>query len=117
MSHIAGTLSDTKVLRSGVPQGSILGPTLFLLFINDLSLTWKNKNGLFADDATFYASASTLTDVQVQLQRDVSKMVTWTKDHGMATHPEKTKYMIIGTRQKLSCCEESALLLCLDGRK
>ena len=117
MSHIAGTLSDTKVLRSGVPQGSILGPTLFLLFINDLPLTWKNKNGLFADDATFYASASTLTDVQVQLQRDVSKMVRWTKDHGMATHPEKTKYMIIGTRQKLSRCEESALLLCLDGRK
>ena len=117
VSHIAGTLSDTKVLRSGVPQGSILGPTLFVLFINDLSLTWKNKNGLFADDATFYASASTLTDVQVQLQRDVSKMVTWTKDHGMATHPEKTKYMRIGTRQKLSRCEESALLLCLDGRK
>ena len=117
VSHIAGTLSDTKVLRSGVPQGSILGPTLFFLFINDLSLTWKNKNGLFADDATFYASASTLTDVQVKLQRDVSKMVTWTKDHGMATHPEKTKYMIIGTRQKLSRCEESALLLCLDGRK
>ena len=117
VSHIAGTLSDTKVLRSGVPQGSILGPTLFLLFINDLPLTWKNKNGLFADDATFYASASTLTDVQVQLQWDVSKMVTWTKDHGMATHPEKTKYMIIGTRQKLSRCEESVLLLCLDGRK
>ena len=117
VSHIAGTLSDTKELRSGVPQGSILGPTLFLLFINDLPLTWKNKNGLFADDATFYASASTLTDVQLQLQRDVSKMVTWIKDHGMATHPEKTKYMIIGTRQKLSRCEESALLLCLDGRK
>jgi len=69
--NIAGTLSDTKVLRSGVPQGSILGATLLLLFINDLPLTWKNKNGLFADDATFYASASTLTNVQVQLQWDL----------------------------------------------
>ncbi|CAH3187679.1 unnamed protein product [Porites evermanni] len=38
-----------------------------------------------------------------------------TKDHGMAAHPQKTNYMIIGTRQKLSRCEESALSLCLDG--
>ena len=113
--NIAGTLSDTKLLISGVLQGSILSPVLFLLVINDLPLTWTNRNGLFVDDATFYASASTLTYVQVQLQRDLSITATWTKDHGMAAHPQKTNYMIIGSRQKLSRCEESALSLCLDG--
>ena len=94
-----------------------MGPLFFLLFINDLPLTWKNRNGLFADYASFYASALNLTDVQLQLQQDLSNTATWTKDHGMAAHPRKTKFMIIGTRQKLSRCEESALSLCLDGRQ
>ena len=50
-----------------------------------------------------YCSASTLTEVQVQIQRDLPNTATWTKDHGMAAHPEKTKYMIIniGTQQKV----------------
>ena len=57
-------------------RGSIFGPVFFLLFINDLPLIWKNSNGLFADDATFYVSASTVTDVEVQLQRDLSNTAT-----------------------------------------
>ena len=98
-------------------QGSILGPVFFLLFINDLPLSWKSKNGLFADDATFYVSATTLTDVQLQLQQDLNSTATWTKEHGMAAHPDKTKYMIIGTGQKLSRCDDCRLTLFLDERK
>jgi len=75
-----------------------------------------NSYGLFADDATFYASATSLTDVQLQLQEDLSNTATWTKEHGMVAHPEKIKYMIMGTRQKLSRCEECALSLWLDDR-
>ena len=57
--NLSGTVSNTEVLSSGIPQGSIMGPALFLLFINDLPLSWESRNGLFADDATFYASATT----------------------------------------------------------
>ena len=104
------TISDTEVLASGIPQGSILGPIFFLLLINDLPLSWESRNGLFPDDATFYASATTLTDIQLKLQRDLNSTAIWTKEHGMVAHPVKTKYMIIGTRQKLSRCEECTLI-------
>ena len=53
----------------------------------------------------------------VALNQNDSKRHNGPKDHGMAAHPQKTKYMITGTRQKLSRCEESALSLCLDGRQ
>ena len=72
---------------------------------------------MFADDATFYASAITLTDVQLQLQRDLDSTTILTKEHSMVIHSEKTKYMITGTRNILSRCEECALTLFLDDRK
>ena len=94
-----------------------MGPVFFLLFINDLPLSWESRNGLFADYPTFYASAKILTDVQSQLQRDLNSTAMWTKEHGVVAHPEKTKYMIIGIRQKLSHCEKCALTLFLDSRE
>ena len=51
--NFKGTVSVTEVLPFGIPQGSILGPTFFLLFLNDIPLSWESRNGLFADDATF----------------------------------------------------------------
>ena len=49
---VDGKLSEPLGIHSGVPQGSILGPALFLLFINDLSLVLKNNIGIYADDST-----------------------------------------------------------------
>lgn len=112
-----GVLSDAASLRCGVPQGSILGPSLFLLFINDLPLSWKNENGIFADDATFYASAQSLSTIQDDLQRDLASTAKWTKEHGMVAHPEKTKYMIIGTNQKISHCKDCSLSLWLNDKQ
>ena len=88
---VDGKLSEPLGIHSGVPQGSILGPALFLLFINDLPLVLKNNIGIYVDDSTLSASAP-----------DIDALSMWAKENKMKMHPAKTKYSIISTRQKIA---------------
>ena len=74
-----------------------------------------NENGLFADNATLYVSSPNLSTIQAILQ-DLSKTENWTKEHGMVAHQDKTKYMITGTQQKISRCEDCSLSLSLNNK-
>ena len=64
--------------------------------------------------ATFYASSPSLSIIQDKLQQDLVSQAKWTKEHGMIAHPDKTKYMIVGTNQKISRCEDCSLPLWLN---
>ena len=99
---VDGKLSEPLGIHSGVPQGSILGPALFLLFINDLPLVLKNNIGIYADDSTLYASAPTLAEVEEKIRPDIDAVSMWAKENKMKMHPAKTKYSIISTRQKIA---------------
>ena len=66
---VSGTHSTTTPVPSGVPQGSVLGPTLFLLFIIDITQVTNSQLRLFADDAVLYKTINSLHDHQV-LQED-----------------------------------------------
>ena len=74
---VDGKLSEPLGIHSGVPQGSILGPALFLLFINDLPLVLKNNIGIYADDSTLYASAPTLAEVEQKIRPDIDAVSMW----------------------------------------
>ena len=109
-------LSEPLGIQSGVPQGSILGPALFLLFINDLPLVLKNNIGIYADDSTLYnASAPTLADVEEKIRPDIDAASKWAKENKMKMHPAKTKYSIISTRQKISNSPKQTLDPSVDG--
>ena len=86
---VDGKLSEPLGIHSGVPQGSILGPALFLLFINDLPLVLKNNIGIYADNSTLYASAPTLAEVAEKIRPDIDAVSMWAKENKMKMHPAK----------------------------
>ena len=83
-------------------QGSILGPTLFLIFINDLPLNMKYcDSDLFADDTTIHTHSSNTNVIETKLQNDFHASHTWCLQKKMQINHDKTTCMTIGTRKKI----------------
>ena len=81
--------SAHETVKYGVPQGSILGPLLFLLFINDLPLHSKVKIDLYADDATLYEINRSKEEIERKLQLAIKDLARWCKQTGMIINIEK----------------------------
>ena len=93
-----GETSDACPVLSGVPQGSVLGPCLFLMYINDMPENIQSNIRLFADDTIMYLTISNESDYQ-DLQRDLSKLETWEREWLMAFNPDKCEVIRI-TKKK-----------------
>ena len=92
---VNGIPSKNEEVSSGVPQGSVLGPVLFLIFINDLPDTLDVAVRIFADDTKIFTSVYD-NDDQSNLQENLSKLETWAERWQMRFHPQKCKVMHIG---------------------
>ena len=95
---VDGATSDRAEVVSGVPQGTVLGPLLFLLFINDLPDCVTSKTRLFADDAIVYRDIRNQHDCE-KLQQDLIELAIWENTWGMSFHPDKCNVIRI-TRSK-----------------
>ena len=96
---INGTNSDAAFISCGVPQGSVLGPLLFLIYINDLCNVIENSSPyLYADDTVLVANALDIFHAQNILQNDLDKVVAWCKSNKISINIKKNKSIIIGTR-------------------
>ena len=92
--------SSLSTLMYGIPQGSVLGPILFSLYINDLPLYITALCELFADDTSLHNHHTHLNILHTSLQNCIDKLIDWTEMNHMVLHPHKTKFMLITTRQK-----------------
>ena len=95
-----------QTLANRVPQGSTLGPVLFLIYINDLNLFIKNSNlDLYADDSSLYTSGSESLEVQTNLQSSLNSVLDWCTRNNMLVNPSKTKCMLIAHKNKSASCK------------
>ena len=85
---VNGACSSTAPVKSGVPQGSVFGPCLFLAYLNDLPDKLKATSRLFADDTAVYSTISGEADI-AQLQEDLNHLSEWEKCWDMLFHPAK----------------------------
>ena len=94
---VDGERSEERDVKSGVPQGTVLGPLLFLLHINDIvaAIDPHTKCRLFADDCLLYRVVKSVQD-QVQLQRDLRNLERWATDWGMRFNASKCYVMTVG---------------------
>ena len=91
---VDGKLSDRLPVEAGVPQGSRLGPLLFIIFINDIITDLESTPQIFADDTTLLAFANDTHETTSILNRDLNKVSIWAKKFKVTFNSTKTKDMI-----------------------
>ncbi|XP_065683371.1 uncharacterized protein LOC136096138 [Hydra vulgaris] len=95
---ISNTVSEWVSVTSGMPEGSVLGPMLFLLFINDLPEVALNTFKMYADDSKIIAIEDSI-DKQAEIQTDLNNIVKWCNNWGMELNCKKCKVMRFGNQK------------------
>ena len=102
---VNGKYSDPTTVISEVPQGSVLGPLLFLCYINDITQNLTSKVRLYAEDTLIYCNVLNKQDVNVvALQNDLNTIMKWSVDWQMTFNPSKSEFLRI---TNIATCDHS----------
>ena len=110
-THICNTNSQYKDVKCGVPQGSILGTLLFLIYINDIKHSTKLQLLSFADDTTVYLSDPDSTNLMKEADAEINLLFDWLCANKLSLNIGKTKYSLFGPNQALKNVNGSQITL------
>ena len=106
--QVGNSVSSEHLIKCGVPQGSILGPLVFLLYINDLPECLKStRPRLFADDTNLTASGPSITDIENAVNYDLENLKNWLIANKLSLNVTKTEFMLIGSPQMIRSTSNS----------
>ena len=104
--------STPRPTQVGVPQGSILSPLLFLVYIKDLPECLEHcEVALYAGDTVIYFSSSCVTEIEIFISRDLSKLSLWYSTNRPTLNVSKSKFILIGSPKKLSTCNDVTVVI------
>ncbi len=90
-----GNFSKTNTVTHGVPQDSILGPLLFVTFMNDLPLYIDSPCDMYADDSTIHVTGKAIEELETKLNIDLKNVQILCEKNRMAVNAEKNKVMLV----------------------
>ena len=110
-------VSSMDIISCGVPQGSVLGPLLFLIYINDISSVIRNsKISMYADDTVVYLSNANQFDAIALIQADLDRVYTWCNSNKLTINCKKTKFCIFGMKSSVKRSKTQDVKLSLSNQ-
>ena len=104
-------VSDVKHVKTGIGQGSILGPLIFIFYINDvISVIDSLKINMYADDCILYCSGNAWNRMTVKMQPELDRVQSWFEQNRLKLNISKSSTLLIGSRSKLSKVDYTNLL-------
>ena len=92
-----------RTLLCGIPQGTIFGPLLFLLYINDLPNCLEHSQArMYADDTNLTFASNNIDDINYHLNHDLANVNKWLIANRLILNQSKTEFMLIGSRQRIA---------------
>ncbi|CAK1594782.1 unnamed protein product [Parnassius mnemosyne] len=110
-TRVDDSFSNWCTINAGVPQGGVLSPLLFSIFISSITLQLSSRYHLYADDLQVYEHAKLmdLPNTIGLLNKDLDLIVDWCKSYGLKVNPSKTKAIIIGSQKFVNLIDFSSL--------